>query len=404
LNTKTGYVFNNHKNQSFGLQTIFRIHKQKTQFGVKKYDGHQNRMYFSLIGGSDLWNKNHTVKGGFSFNADRFENNYFGNIFNYATGSTFSYITPNGLYVDSLVYDRRLDLVSGLFLEYNFKNAENFNLNIGLRSDYYNKTDKIYYSPRFNFKYNPSDKTVVRFSAGKGFRIPNVLTDHIYYMASSSMILIDTDISPEEAWNYGANFAYCFYLFSREGTFNVDFYKTIFHNKVYADRSYSGALPEVSFSNIYDFETNTIQVDLSYELIDRLNVKSSIKYTDSSPELHELTPKNRSMINIAYSNKNDRWKFDYTINRIGVIPLGSLPVVNLFNDRQVTNPFYVHNMQITHIVKGFDIYMGVENIFNYVQENPIINAQYPFSDNFDASLIYGPVMGRLIYAGLRYKL
>ena len=47
--------------------------------------------------------------------------------------------------------------------------------------------------------------------------------------------------------------------------------------------------------------------------------------------------------------------------------------------------------------------VGVENIFSYVQENPIIDAENPFSENFDASLIYGPVMGRLFYLGLRYS-
>ena len=35
--------------------------------------------------------------------------------------------------------------------------------------------------------------------------------------------------------------------------------------------------------------------------------------------------------------------------------------------------------------------------------NPIISSENPDSDDFDASLIYGPVMGRLFYAGLRYK-
>ena len=122
-------------------------------------------------------------------------------------------------------------------------------------------------------------------------------------------------------------------------------------------------------------------------------MKSSFKY-NSNQILSDLTPSNRSMINLSYSNKIASWKFDYTINRIGVI---NMPETN-------TNPFYVHNTQITHIVKGFDIYIGIENIFNYVQDNPIKNAENPFSPGFDASLIYGPVMGRLLYAGLRYKI
>ena len=52
----------------------------------------------------------------------------------------------------------------------------------------------------------------------------------------------------------------------------------------------------------------------------------------------------------------------------------------------------------------FDIYLGGENLLGYTQENPIISASNPSSDKFDASLIYAPVNGRMIYLGFRYKL
>ena len=54
-------------------------------------------------------------------------------------------------------------------------------------------------------------------------------------------------------------------------------------------------------------------------------------------------------------------------------------------------------------VNDFEVYVGGENILNFVQENPIIDYENPFGNNFDASLIYAPVMGRLFYIGLRYK-
>jgi hypothetical protein len=50
------------------------------------------------------------------------------------------------------------------------------------------------------------------------------------------------------------------------------------------------------------------------------------------------------------------------------------------------------------------VYLGGENLLSEMQENPIIDAENPNSDVFDASLIYAPVMGRVIYAGLRYKI
>ena len=63
------------------------------------------------------------------------------------------------------------------------------------------------------------------------------------------------------------------------------------------------------------------------------------------------------------------------------------------------------NAQVTKKIKKLDIYVGAENILNFTQDNPIINAHQPFSDNFDAANgVWGPTVGRELYIGLRLKL
>jgi hypothetical protein len=66
-----------------------------------------------------------------------------------------------------------------------------------------------------------------------------------------------------------------------------------------------------------------------------------------------------------------------------------------------SNPDYVFNGQVTRAFKRIEIYAGAENIFNFVQRDQIIAHHDPFGPYFDASLIWGPVMGRVLYAGLR---
>jgi hypothetical protein len=51
-----------------------------------------------------------------------------------------------------------------------------------------------------------------------------------------------------------------------------------------------------------------------------------------------------------------------------------------------------------------DLYIGGENLGNYFQHDAIISASQPFGPYFDASLIWGPVNGRLLYTGLRFKI
>lgn len=60
--------------------------------------------------------------------------------------------------------------------------------------------------------------------------------------------------------------------------------------------------------------------------------------------------------------------------------------------------------QITKKFKGVDVYAGVENITNYKQKNPIIGYDKPFSPNFNASMVWGPLMGTMYYIGLRYTM
>ena len=69
------------------------------------------------------------------------------------------------------------------------------------------------------------------------------------------------------------------------------------------------------------------------------------------------------------------------------------------------------NAQLTRqFTPEFSVYLGVENALNYKQNRPIIGADYgdnpvaqqDFNQYFDASLVYGPIFGRMFYAGLRW--
>lgn len=62
------------------------------------------------------------------------------------------------------------------------------------------------------------------------------------------------------------------------------------------------------------------------------------------------------------------------------------------------------NTQLTRAFKRLDVYAGVENLTNFRQRNPIDGAAAPFGPGFDAAMVWGPVYGRLTYAGLRYRL
>jgi outer membrane receptor protein involved in Fe transport len=108
---------------------------------------------------------------------------------------------------------------------------------------------------------------------------------------------------------------------------------------------------------------------------------------------------------VGYATKN-KWNFDLTWQWIGPKRLPN--TLQNPSDKQLngySDSYILLNGQISKSLfsKKLDIYVGVENILDFKQKNPIIDASNPFSNNFDASLVWGPLFGRMIYTGFRFK-
>ena len=115
-----------------------------------------------------------------------------------------------------------------------------------------------------------------------------------------------------------------------------------------------------------------------------------------------LTYKHRGLINLSYEWKRAGLLFDATSQFYGKSRLPNLSDNHEAHDLGTTSPAYVLFMgQITKQFKKLEIYVGSENIGNYTQHEPILGATNPFGEDFDASVIYAPLMERKFYGGLR---
>jgi len=56
------------------------------------------------------------------------------------------------------------------------------------------------------------------------------------------------------------------------------------------------------------------------------------------------------------------------------------------------------------VFQRLELYAGIENLFGFLQEDPILASEDPFGPWFDSSLIWGPVFGRKFYGGLRFRI
>lgn len=382
--TKLGKIKSDKK--SIGTQTSFTLHNQEAKFGRNEYSGLQESFSINIIEQNQL-HDNHFLKYGMSCFSDRFTESFKGNT-NY-----------------SFLEKKRVDLVTGLFSEYQYQ-KDNFNIITGLRADYYNIEEKVYYSPRVNLKYNPGDRTAFRLSGGRAFRISNTLAENMNFLASSRTIIIEDELQPEIGLNYGLNLSHCFYLLGNEGTFNLDIYRTEFEDQIVVNIEKQD---HVSFTNLRGKSfSNIIQIGLEYKIINNLQLRLGYKKNRAVSTFNgieaqlPLQPEQRGLINLSYKTISDKWHFDFTTNYIG----SSRVPESAISAGYFSSSFILLNSQITRKWDNFDMYIGVENLTDYTQPNPIIDAENPLGleSDFDASLIWGPVMGRNIYAGIRYKI
>ena len=120
-----------------------------------------------------------------------------------------------------------------------------------------------------------------------------------------------------------------------------------------------------------------------------------------------MIPSNRGLFNIAYETKQDRWVFDLTLLYEGHKNIG-LPNSEQINNSQISNgestDFITLNTQVTRIIKNWQIYIGAENLTDFRQEQVVVGADDPFGPDFDATNVWGPIVGRKIYLGFRFNL
>jgi outer membrane cobalamin receptor len=380
LSAKMGFINPDDCNKSIGSQYSIKKHNQTALYGQNNYSASQESLFLNFIRQTYIGNTDHNLKYGLSFFGDRYLQDF------------------NQTNLD------RTDLISGAYTEYSFKPNDDFVLVAGYRSDYRNKFG-LNHLPRLNIFFNPIDDMVLRLSVGKSFRIANPISENLSYLASNRTIDLSSDLLPESAWNFGFNITQVFKMFDREATINFDVYRTDFINQIIVDVESQN---ELSFYNLNgESYSNSFQFDFIYELFDRFDIKLAHKINsvystfDNQKYLTPLIPKDRSLINVAYStNHVKKWLFDATLNRIGK---SRIPEHSLIK-KDFSDSFVQVNSQVTKKFTKFDLYVGGENIFDYKQVLPILSSQDPSSQNFDASLIWAPVMGRLIYAGFRFKI
>lgn len=368
---------------SHGLAFIsnFTYHKMGSFYGLNDYSGDEYTLYGNLVHTFYLDNlSKHILNSGVSIIHDQAEE-----LLNQSSVNTNQ-------------------TVPGVFSEYTWKPIEKITMLAGIRADFHS-TFGSFVTPRFHLRYGPTEALSFRVSAGKGYRAPRILAENAYLLANARSLNVEEENVMEEAWNFGASANQEFQIAKRPLHVGVEYFRTEFINQLVVDRESSASqiilapLDGKSYANSY-------QLELRYELLPRLDVTAAYRVNDVKQTINDqllrkpLTSKYKGLVAINYTDRLKKWMFDYTVQFNGG---GRLPVVadNPMNSPTEFPSYKVMNAQITKYFRFWDLYLGSENLLDYTQDHPVLDAENPFGQNFDATRIWGPVMGRKVYAGIR---
>ncbi len=381
---KIGRVFEQRRETSFGFINSFSYHDQQTRSGLNTYVGDQVSWHSNFIFSTFIRTADHKINAGWSVNYDDFNESYNDSIF------------------------RSKEVVPGLFTEYTFLVPDKFTLLAGLRVDFHSRYG-TFFTPRLHLKYHPDEHTTLRISAGRGSRTAHIFAENTSILFSSRYVTVSEPLKQEIAWIAGISVNRHFEIGSRELTLSADFYRTSFVNQVIMDM-------ERDRQHIYFYNldgksySNSLQIEVTVNPVDRLDITvayrlNDVKATYDGELLRKpLVNRYKGLFTASYKTNLNKWQFDVTAQLNGDSRLNDTQGNPEEYRRPGESPVYVIlNSQVSKFFRKWDLYVGVENLTGFTQKDPIIAADQPFGEYFDASQVWGPIVGRKVYAGVRVK-
>src|SRR5690606_17594607 len=262
-----------------------------------------------------------------------------------------------------------ITFLPGVFVQHEAKISEAFTTLVGLRYDHHNVHGNIF-TPRISFRYSPSSKSVIRLTAGNGYRVVNLFTEDHAALTGSREVIIEDALKPEQTWNVNMNYNHTIPFAS--GFLNLDgsLFYTYFTNKIIGD--FLTDADKIIYNNLDGHAISkgiTLNSDLQFTSGFSMLVGITILVVYSReggekiPQL--FAPRISGTLTASYSTPNKLWMVDLTGRFNGPMTLPVQP--NDFRPDQ--SPWVpIMNFQVTRTFSRtgnkhqWEIYGGVKNL------------------------------------------
>ncbi|MCS7154123.1 MAG: TonB-dependent receptor [Bacteroidia bacterium] len=388
ISMRRGWVFS--KGRGLSILSQGRYFSSQLQAGFNRYEARQPLGWFQMVYRQPLGDTRWILQG----------------------GPTLRW----AYYAESLstwhAYDtswKRPEAILGGIAEILLAPTPRFSAVLGIRADWHSfwgwQT-----APRFHFHWQYAAQGALRLSAGRSWRVPDPLPEAMPFLMSMRMWNLSFSTWPavESAWSYGFFWHHFYEIGSGLLKFSLDGVRAHISNplvwnieKSWRIEVFSGKKPAL-YQSLYG--------EIQYEIADHLRFSIGYKlqevwwYLEQKYVFRPLFPRHRIVGWLTWLTLSRRWQADAILSWYGSQRLPSTAEKEEpYRLPTRTPPYAIFTLQLTHRIDQWEIQVAAENIGGFRQARPILGADRPFSPQFDASLIWGPIMGRMANVTLRYS-
>ncbi|MGZ8548507.1 MAG: TonB-dependent receptor plug domain-containing protein [Sulfuricurvum sp.] len=262
--------------------------------------------------------------------------------------------------------------------------------------------DETLLVPRFLWRHNHTNDLTSRLSAGMGYRAPLTFFESEHGLLDNGFGMAITELEKSR----GASYALSYDANGLNITASAAY--TQVKNLAYINEE-SGIPTLQNLSQTVSVKNGDIAI--GYELMEGLNLSGVY-------EMYRYDDLYKSHLSLAAIEQRARFSVDYDINGwelyteatwVGARDLAPYRYTDRYNDLALTSPknttapaYATVDLKISkELEKNFSLYAGAKNLFDTIQTNTESPLFYDTDGGFDSAHIWGPLRGRMVYAGIK---
>ena len=407
--TKNGFLLNG-EHESIGTILSYTGHWLTSNYGLGKlYDGNQHSVYANVMYSNKFGaSERHKLTAGASLQFDCLNELYENRADLYYFERPHHHDMIPGVFAEyAYIIDPKLVVMTGMRLDYNMVRDRQY-------SSIWTNNSQLFWTPRVHVKWQATKDLSLRASAGKGYRNAHFFAENQSLMISSRNLHFDSSTEAEEAWNAGVSAVWQFNMPGGKASLAVDYFYTYFLQQMIVDldEDVHGVHYYALNSNYNGYHnrsrSHSAQIELTLKPLQRFEILLAYRYNDvrymrkGVMRQKDMMSPHKALINLNYSTPYDKWKFNINCQIYGPMPLPNTQSnPEPYRRPEVSKPYCLLNAQITKKFRKWEIYAGGENLLNVKQKDPIVQAENPFGEYFDATMVYMPITGIMGYIGVR---